>query len=46
MPNPKPNLAGSARININSNTGWLLGANLPWIKCGVNFGGNKFPRFC
>jgi hypothetical protein len=37
MPNPKPNLAGSARININNNTGWLLGANLPWIKCGGNF---------
>jgi hypothetical protein len=40
MQNPKPDLTGSARININGNTGWLLGANLPWIKCGGDFGGN------
>jgi hypothetical protein len=45
MPNPKPNLAGSARININGNTGWLLGANLPWIKCGGDFGGNRWGAY-
>jgi hypothetical protein len=42
MPNPKPNLTGADRININGNTGWLLGANLPWIVCGGDFGGNKW----
>jgi hypothetical protein len=45
MPNPKPNLAVSARININGNTGWLLGANLPWIKCGGDFGGNNWGSY-
>jgi hypothetical protein len=40
MQSPKPDLTGSARIKINGNTGWLLGANLPWIKCGGDFGEN------
>jgi len=45
MSNLKPNLTGSARININGNTGWLLGANLPWIKCGGDFGGNRWGAY-
>lgn len=39
---PKSDLTGSARININGNTGWLFGANLPWINCGTDFGKNKW----
>jgi hypothetical protein len=39
---PKPNLAGRTRININGNTGWLLGANLPWINCGIDFGASAW----
>jgi|HubBroStandDraft_4_1064222.scaffolds.fasta_scaffold03265_5 hypothetical protein len=45
MANPKPNLSGSTRININGNTGWLLGANLPWTKCGGDFGGNSWGSY-
>jgi hypothetical protein len=45
MPNPKPDLTGSSRININGNAGWLLGANLPWIICGGDFGGNKWGSY-
>jgi hypothetical protein len=45
MLNPKPNLTGSTRININGNIGWLLGANLPWIKCGGDFGGNTWGAY-
>jgi hypothetical protein len=38
MPNPKPDLAGATRITVNGSNGWLLGANLPWINCGNDFG--------
>jgi hypothetical protein len=42
---PKPNLTGSTRIDINGNTGWLLGANLPWIKCAIDFGESAWGAF-
>src|SRR5579864_7183035 len=45
MPKPKPNLAGTNRININGNNGWLLGANLPWIKCGNDFGASEYGSY-
>jgi hypothetical protein len=45
MPNLKPNLAGSARIIVNGDIGWLLGVNLPWIKCGGDFGGNVWGAY-
>lgn len=42
---PKPNLMGSTRIDINGNTGWVLGANLPWICCGNDFGESAWGAF-
>jgi hypothetical protein len=45
MANPKPDLAGANRININGNKGWLLGANLPWIKCGNDFGASGYGSY-
>jgi hypothetical protein len=42
---PKPDLTGSTRINVNGNTGWLFGANLPWINCGTDFGKNNWGAF-
>jgi hypothetical protein len=45
MPIPKPDLAGSTRITINGNNGWLLGANLPWINCGNDFGENAYGSY-
>jgi hypothetical protein len=42
---PKPDLAGSTRITINGNNGWLLGANLPWINCGNDFGENAYGSY-
>jgi hypothetical protein len=45
MPILKPDLAGSTRITINGNNGWLLGANLPWINCGNDFGENAYGSY-
>jgi hypothetical protein len=45
MPIPKPDLAGSTRITIDGNNGWLLGANLPWINCGNDFGENAYGSY-
>jgi hypothetical protein len=42
---PKPDLTGSARVNINGNTGWLFGVNLPWIRCGIDFGESSWGAF-
>jgi hypothetical protein len=42
---PKPDLAGESRININGNTGWLFGVNLPWIKCGNDFGASGYGSY-
>ena len=42
---PKPDLAGSTRITIHGNNGWLLGANLPWINCGNDFGENAYGSY-
>jgi hypothetical protein len=42
MANPKPDLAGESRININGNKGWLFGVNLPWVKCGNDFGASGY----
>jgi hypothetical protein len=45
MANPKPDLAGVSRINIDGNSGWLLGANLPWINCGNEFGASGYGSY-
>jgi hypothetical protein len=45
VPIPKPDLRGSTRITINGNNGWLLGANLPWINCGNDFGENAYGSY-
>src|ERR1700733_13048413 len=45
MAKPKPDLAGASRININGNSGWLLGANLPWINCGNDFGASGYGSY-
>jgi hypothetical protein len=45
MPIAKLDLAGSTRITINGNNGWLLGANLPWINCGNDFGENAYGSY-
>lgn len=45
MSNLKPNLTGSTRIDVNGNAGWLLGANLPWINCGIDFGESSWGAF-
>jgi hypothetical protein len=42
---PKPDLTGSTQITINGNNGWLLGANLPWINCGNDFGENAYGSY-
>jgi hypothetical protein len=42
---PKPNLMGSTRIEINGKIGWLFGANLPWINCGIDFGESAWGAF-
>ena len=45
MANTKADLAGASRITINGNDGWLLGANLPWIKCGNDFGASGYGSY-
>jgi hypothetical protein len=45
MANPKPDLAGESRININGNKGWLFGVNLPWVKCGNDFGASGYGSY-
>jgi|HubBroStandDraft_5_1064220.scaffolds.fasta_scaffold363077_1 hypothetical protein len=45
MPKPKPDLAGESRINLNGNKGWLLGVNLPWVKCGNDFGASGYGSY-
>jgi hypothetical protein len=45
MGNRKPDLTGSSRIRINGDDGYLFGVNLPFIKCGIDFGGSKWGAF-
>ena len=45
MAYPKPDLAGTTRISVHGNNGWLLGVNLPWINCGNDFGESGYGSY-